>query len=135
MSKPLAVIVGVGDGLSASLARVLSGAGYDLVLAARDAGKIAALARETGAWCKLSGLVTEAGPDWQTDDLRPYVDHLLDSFGPDRLIWGSDWPVCTLASSYERWLEASETLLCELSEAQRVAIFGRNAAQAYRLRE
>ena len=94
-----------------------------------------ALARETGAWCKLSGLVTEAGPDWQTDDLRPYVDHLLDSFGPDRLIWGSDWPVCTLASSYERWLEASETLLCELSEAQRVAIFGRNAAQAYRLRE
>lgn len=60
---------------------------------------MAALARGTRAFCKVSGLVTEARPNWSSADLRPYVQHLLHHFGPDRLIWGSDWPVCTLASS------------------------------------
>lgn len=95
---------------------------------------MSALARETDAWCKLSGLVTEAGPDWVTDDLRPYVDHLLDTFGPSRLIWGSDWPVCTLASSYQRWLDTTDELLAALTESERNAVLGGNAARAYNLR-
>ena len=94
---------------------------------------MAALARDTTAYCKLSGLVTEAKPDWSTDDLRPYVSHLLETFGPERLIWGSDWPVCTLASTYERWLEATDTLLSELTRDQREAIMGGNALKSYKL--
>lgn len=96
---------------------------------------MAALAQDTSAWCKLSGLVTEAATDWTIEDLRPYVDHLLNTFGPSRLIWGSDWPVCTLASSYERWCETTDTLLNQLSNAERQAIMGGNATRAYNLRD
>lgn len=96
---------------------------------------MASLARDTNAWCKLSGLVTEAAADWTIEDLRPYVDHLLNTFGPSRLIWGSDWPVCTLASNYERWCETTDTLLNQLSTAERQAIMGGNAAHAYNLRD
>lgn len=99
------------------------------------ADDMALLATETTVWCKLSGLITEAAPDWTTDDLRPYVDHLLNTFGPSRLIWGSDWPVCTLAGSYERWLETTDDLLSQLSSTERQAIMGGNAARAYNLRE
>jgi len=95
------------------------------------AEEIGQVARETNAYCKLSGLVTEARADWCIDDLRPYVDHLLDTFGPDRLIWGSDWPVCTLASPFERWFQTSELLLNTLSASDRAAIFGGNALRAY----
>ena len=95
---------------------------------------MAALASETSAFCKLSGLVTEAHADWTVDDLRPYVDHLLDTFGPGRLVWGSDWPVCTLASSYGRWLDVTGELLSELAEDERGAILGGNAVHAYRMR-
>ena len=95
---------------------------------------MAALAAETSAFCKLSGLVTEARADWTVDDLRPYVDHLLDTFGPDRLVWGSDWPVCTLASSYGRWLDVTGELLSGLTEGETSAILGGNAARAYRMR-
>ncbi len=96
---------------------------------------MAALASETNAWCKLSGLVTEAASDWTVDDLRPYVDHLLNTFGSSRLIWGSDWPVCTLASSYERWLETTDLLLSQLCSSERDAVMGGNAARAYNLRD
>ncbi|MEX0320459.1 MAG: amidohydrolase [Ruegeria sp.] len=96
---------------------------------------MAALDRDTSALCKLSGLVTEAAVGWTVDDLKPYVAHLLDTFGAERLIWGSDWPVCTLASSYERWLEATDILLADLDRAAQSAILGGNATRAYRLRE
>jgi L-fuconolactonase len=92
-----------------------------------------ALARETTAWVKLSGLVTEAGPDWSVDRLRPYVDHLLEHFGSDRLIFGSDWPVVTLAASYAEWLTATEALLAVLDSESRSRIMGRNARECYRL--
>jgi len=95
------------------------------------AADMTAIARNTGAWCKLSGLVTEAGPRWTADDLRPYADHLLKVFGPQRLIWGSDWPVCTLAASYDRWVETTEILLKSLTEEQRAAVFGGNAEGFY----
>jgi len=91
---------------------------------------IARLARETPWCCKVSGLVTEARADWQVDDLRPYVDHLLATFGPDRLMWGSDWPVVTLASNYRRWHDAAATLL---PPATHGAIFGGTAARFYGL--
>lgn len=96
---------------------------------------MAVLAQDTNAWCKLSGLVTEAASDWQTDDLRPYVQHLLDTFGPARLIWGSDWPVCMLASSYKRWLDTTDTLLDGLTATERDAVLGGNAARAYHLKD
>ncbi len=94
---------------------------------------MAEIARETSACCKLSGLVTEASPDWATDDLRPFVDHLLDSFGPGRLMWGSDWPVVELAGGFGRWREATHVLLSELGEVERAEVLGGVAARFYRL--
>ncbi len=91
---------------------------------------MARLARETPWCCKVSGLVTEARADWQVDDLRPYVDHLLATFGPDRLMWGSDWPVVTLASNYRRWHDAAAALLPADTHA---AIFGGTATAFYGL--
>ena len=100
----------------------------DIAVWRRD---IAELAARENIVCKLSGLVTEAGPDWQLAQLRPAVDHVLNCFGPRRLLWGSDWPVLNLAGDYERWLEASETLLADLSPDEKAAIFGGNAARIY----
>lgn len=81
--------------------------------------------------CKLSGLATEAREDWSTGDLVPVVDHLLQTFGPDRLVWGSDWPVLTLAGSYQRWWDAAHELLASLSSGQQEAVFGGNATMLY----
>ncbi|MEV8466908.1 amidohydrolase family protein [Fluviibacterium sp. DFM31] len=92
---------------------------------------MARLAADTGAFCKLSGLITEAGPDWTTRSLTPYVGHLLKVFGPERLIWGSDWPVCTLAGSYGDWVAATEALLGELTPDQRRAVWENTARRAY----
>jgi L-fuconolactonase len=97
------------------------------------AGDMAALARETGAYCKLSGLVTEAGKAWSVGQLRPYVDHLLAQFGPQRLIWGSDWPVCTLSATYTDWVRATGELLDGLTLEEKAAVLGGNAETAYRL--
>jgi L-fuconolactonase len=94
---------------------------------------IARLAALPQVYCKFSGLVTEAGPDWDVGLLHPYVEHLLASFGPQRLIWGSDWPVLNLAATYARWIAASETLLEGLADADRHAIFGLNARHFYRI--
>ncbi|WP_414470770.1 amidohydrolase family protein [Microvirga sp. M2] len=92
---------------------------------------MAALAARPNVVCKLSGLVTEARPEWRTDDLRPYVDHLLRVFGPERLLWGSDWPVANLAGGYDRWRAASLDLIAGLSEAEKDAVLGANAARIY----
>ncbi|MGI9388861.1 MAG: amidohydrolase family protein [Boseongicola sp.] len=94
---------------------------------------MALLAHETSAYCKVSGLVTEASADWSVADLKPYVDHLVKCFGPGRLIWGSDWPVCTLAASYSRWVEVTEALLGDLSIQEVTAVMGGNAQRAYHL--
>jgi len=90
------------------------------------------LANETSAYCKISGLVTEASSDCSIEELKPYVDILLDAFGPSRLIWGSDWPVLLLASNYEDWFDASLNLL-PVSAEERGLIFGGNAIRAYGL--
>ena len=93
-----------------------------------------AIAQNTSAYCKLSGLVTEASKNWTVDELKPYVDHLLEVFGPQRLIWGSDWPVCTLAATYDEWYLASEQLLSGLTAEEKHRIWCDNALEAYRLR-
>ena len=93
--------------------------------------EIRAIASHPYTMCKLSGLVTEATTDWTVAQLRPYVDHLLAAFGPARLIWGSDWPVVNLAGGYDRWFEATLTLLEHLTESEREGILGGNAARRY----
>jgi len=85
-------------------------------------------------YCKLSGLVTEASwSDWKVHDLRPYVDYVLDVFGPERMMFGSDYPVCLLAAPYERVLNSFFELLKELNDADRNRIFAQNAIDFYRL--
>lgn len=97
------------------------------------ASQIAAVARNPHAHCKLSGLVTEAAEGWTTDSLRRYADHLLACFGPQRLLWGSDWPVVLRGGGYARWLQATTVLLRDLDAAERAAILGGNAVRFYEL--
>lgn len=75
------------------------------------ANDMAMIARETGAFCKLSGLVTEAGAEWHSDDLGPYIAHLFRCFGAERLMWGSDWPVVTLAADFSDWLATARSFV------------------------
>jgi len=94
------------------------------------------LAEFSNIQCKLSGLVTEANwSSWTTDDLRPYIDCALDSFEPDRLMFGSDHPVCLLAGSYERVLESFREALKDLSDSEQAMIFSENAMSFYRLED
>ena len=97
------------------------------------ASDIARLARETGAFCKCSGLVTEARADWTPTDLSPYLDHLLGSFGPERLIFGSDWPVLTLAGDYSGWFDTVKQAIGHWTQQQQAAVLGGNASRFYRL--
>jgi L-fuconolactonase len=92
---------------------------------------IAAVARCSNAVCKLSGIATEAAPDWIVDGIKPYVDHVFEAFGPQRLLWGSDWPVVDLAGGYVRWWDATMALLKPLDAVARGAILGGNAARIY----
>lgn len=84
--------------------------------------------------CKVSGMVTEADwSSWTPRDLQPYIDRVLDVFGPDRLLFGSDWPVCLLAASYGDVVAAAGATLSGLSESDRAKVFGGTAAAVYRL--
>jgi L-fuconolactonase len=78
-------------------------------------------------------LVTEAGAQWTVERLRRYADHVLECFGPGRVMWGSDWPVLTLAASYGKWVAASDELLAGLSDAERELVLGGNARRFYGL--
>jgi L-fuconolactonase len=95
---------------------------------------IRALAAHENVTCKLSGLVTEA--DWKSWDvaaLRPYFEVVLDAFGSERLMFGSDWPVCLLAATYGEWLGAARELVSELSPSEQAAIFSGTARRVYGL--
>lgn len=92
--------------------------------------RIARLAEFPNVVCKLSGLLTEAGEAWRPDALRPYLDHLLATFGPRRLLWGSDWPVVNLAADYSRWFDLVDTITGVAGD-ERAALFGDNAARVY----
>lgn len=95
---------------------------------------IAALARCPNVTAKLSGMVTEADwSRWTVDDLRPYVTAMVELFGPERLMFGSDWPVCTTAASYGRVVHALRGALPAMTDADRAAVFGTTAIRTYQL--
>jgi L-fuconolactonase len=91
------------------------------------------IARRPNVACKFSGLVTEAAPKTPDDLFQPYVDVLIEAFGTDRLIWGSDWPVIGLRSDYAGWATLSDALLARCSPSALAAIRGGNARRLYRL--
>lgn len=96
--------------------------------------KIHELARRENVYCKLSGMVTEADwQNWTEDHLRPYWEVVLSAFGPQRLMFGSDWPVLIVASSYGRWVDVVRSLISTLSQAEQECIMGSTAIRAYRL--
>ena len=94
---------------------------------------MAALAAHPQVMCKLSGLLTELSPmpENAAQVLRPVVDYVIDLFGPNRVMWGSDWPVLTLAAPYQGWADMTQELLAHLDDAARRAIMGQNAARFY----
>jgi L-fuconolactonase len=95
---------------------------------------IRALAARPNVDCKLSGLITEADHTaWTIDQLRPYVDHVLATFGPTRVLFGGDWPVAKLAGAYPRWLDTARQLVSHMAPAAQEAIFAGNARRVYRL--
>jgi L-fuconolactonase len=88
---------------------------------------------DTGAYVKVSALVTEADPDWTVADLQPYAEHVFRAFGAERVMWGSDWPVVRLRCEYGDWRAAAEQLTAGLSDVELARIFGGTAAEFYRL--
>jgi L-fuconolactonase len=93
---------------------------------------VSELAARPNVFCKLSGLVTEADwTQWTVDDLRPYANHVLTSFGPDRVMFGSDWPVCELAATYDQVHEAAQVLTAGLSTSDQEEVFAGTATRAY----
>jgi L-fuconolactonase len=93
--------------------------------------RMAAIASLSNARCKLSGLVTEAAPDWQMQDIAPFASHIIATFGASRVMWGSDWPVLNLASDYRAWRTTAEQFVAHLSQTDRDLIFGGTAASFY----
>jgi L-fuconolactonase len=94
--------------------------------------QIQELARRPNVVCKVSGMVTEAGPGWTDESLRPYFDTVVEAFGPGRLMAGSDWPVCLAASGYAQWWQVLRSYFAAFTEVERAAISGGNAAAIYR---
>jgi predicted TIM-barrel fold metal-dependent hydrolase len=93
---------------------------------------IAAVAQRKQVVCKISGIVASAKPGaWTADDLAPIVNHTLNVFGPDRVMFGGDWPVCTLAATYKQWVEALKTIVHDRSEQDQRKLFHDNAVRFY----
>ena len=92
------------------------------------------LAGRKNVVCKVSGIVASAAPGpWTADDLGPIVRHVLDRFGPDRVVFGGDWPVCTLAATYRQWVEALRQIVADRPIAEQKKLFHDNAIRVYRL--
>ena len=95
---------------------------------------ITEIAKFSNVSCKISGLVAYADPQrWTTDDLRPFVEHAIASFGWDRVLFGSDWPVCTLSASYQQWVAALKEITRDAGEVKQRKLFRDNALRVYRL--
>lgn len=91
------------------------------------------LSKRPNAWCKISGGITEAALDWTPARLRPFLDTALEAFGPRRLVFGSNWPVSESAGGYTPWIDALRGWASRFSRNEQEAIFGKNAADFYRL--
>ena len=90
------------------------------------------LARRENVSCKVSGMVTEADwEQWTPEQLRPYLDVVFEAFGPDRVLFGSDWPVCLVASSYERWIQVLEAYMAPFTESEKARFWGENTLRFY----
>jgi predicted TIM-barrel fold metal-dependent hydrolase len=97
-------------------------------------GYIAEIAKFPNVSCKISGLVAYADPQrWTAEDLRPFVEHVIASFGWDRVLFGSDWPVCTLSASFRQWVEALQKITESAGEINQKKLFSENAVRVYRL--
>jgi predicted TIM-barrel fold metal-dependent hydrolase len=95
---------------------------------------IAEIARRPNVAVKISGVVAYAEPaTWTIDDIRPYVEHAIESFGWDRVVWGSDWPVCTLTASLSIWVAAAQAITLGCSADERARLFSANARRIWRL--
>ena len=93
-----------------------------------------ALADLPNVWCKISGLVTEADlQHWQPADLQPYIDHVIECFGFDRVMFGGDWPVSTQATDYPRWVATLDAALKDASPNELHRLYVRNAEAFYRI--
>lgn len=97
------------------------------------ADDIAAIARRESVSAKLSGVVAYAAADWDAESLGRWVMHVVDCFGPERCVWGSDWPVCTLGGGLSTWVAASRAILASLSPDERAAIYTDNATRIWNL--
>ncbi len=98
------------------------------------ASNIKELGKRQNVWCKVSGLVTEADwGRWNMETLRPYLDIVVEAFGPGRVIVGSDWPVCLVACGYRQWFELLHEYFANFSSAERENVFGLTAIEVYRL--
>jgi len=92
------------------------------------------LAKRKNLVCKISGIVATVPKQWTPDDLAPIVNHCLDCFGPDRVMFASDWPVCTQGAPLRRWVEALGQIVANRSEADQRKLWGENAVRFYGLR-
>ena len=98
------------------------------------ATQIKDLSQRENVFCKLSGMATEANwQDWSLDDLQPYMETALSCFGPERMMFGSDWPVARLAVEYERWVGICRNFISTLSTDEKIMIEGKNAVEVYKL--
>jgi L-fuconolactonase len=95
---------------------------------------IRAIAKNENVYCKVSGMVTEADwQNWKPEDLTPYMDVVFEAFGTDRVMYGSDWPVCRVAATYGQLLDVTDAYVTKLSETERDKFYGDNAVKFYRL--
>ncbi len=97
------------------------------------ADNISLIASDTNAYCKLSGLLTETGDNPSYEVIEPYMQHLLDSFGAKRLMWGSDWPVVNMSSNYRSWYNMVDRFIQSLGVDEQIRILGHNAQTFYSL--
>ena len=91
------------------------------------------LAAFDNVYCKVSGIVTTASENWTPEDLKPYIQHLVEIFGYDRLMFGSDWPVCTLAAAYHEWVDALLWAIDGASDGEKNRLFYQNASAFYKI--
>jgi L-fuconolactonase len=94
---------------------------------------IRALATQPNVYCKISGMISRIGTEWNLEILKPYVHHVCEQFGADRLVYGGDWPVVLLGGSYQSWANAFDRLMDNFSRAERSAVYHKNADRIYNL--
>jgi len=98
------------------------------------ANGIKAIGKHENVWCKVSGMVTEADwQNWTEDDFKPYLDTVFEAFGTNRVMFGSDWPVCNVAGGYEKMISIVKNYTSRLSADEQARFWGLNAVECYKL--